>query len=446
MPKFTHKSSMSKFKLRINSRTKKASIMPSLPKSEFKLRINPRTKKASIMPVSMKLREIGFSPRPKSKLYKRKKPLVPIDKWRALFLKSVPRFSLNFAVKTIKYVAAIICHGSSCDTAEHLLWDHPVMYSNPFFKTQYDMVFTSKYGDTSNMYGGSEFVGEYLCKSLNNKVKNHTGAEFMEILDSTIHKDATVVGGKHRGIGGALGKDTILTQKDIETKDVTDLNIFMDGDHSRNDNDSIFLFKIGSINDCANVNNHNALAVNPEELLKRMPELDYVAQTARNLKRLIEPTGASLIPKDKTNTTFWSDATYQLKEFSGDPDPDNKIVRLSDIIGKKNIFPPDTVVVVYVCRSTLVDKMCSNSPNASDYSSIASTPVAHIAAMSETTPPSPGAPSAAVPSGDGDDWSFDIGEPEPTSGPATNDWSFGSAYDDAHFSTEHDWMAGSPGQ
>jgi hypothetical protein len=56
-----------------------------------------------------------------------------------------------------------------------------------------------------------------------------------------------------------------------------------------------------------------------------------------------------------------------LKEFKDDMDEEKRLVRLSDILEKKGIFPEGTVVVPYVCRSTLVDHMCARSPSPSDY-------------------------------------------------------------------------------
>ena len=216
----------------------------------------------------------------------------------------------------------------------------------------------------------------------------------MQILDSTIDRRAiTNADGTNKGIGGALGKDTILTQKNIGDN-VADLELFMDGTHApyidqnNNDNDSIFLFKFDPINNCDNVHDHNALAVNPDKLIKQKPGLDYVAQTARNLQSIIEPTSARMDP-----TTGWSDVTHQLKEIKDDPDPDKRTVRLSDILGKKGIFPEGTVVVAYVCRSTLVDNLCVETPRTSDYASVASTPTSNT---STSTPMSFAAPNTAT--------------------------------------------------
>ena len=187
---------------------------------------------------------------------------------------------------------------------------------NPLFKPKYDVVFTSKYGATSKIYGNNTSVGKYLYENLK-KHNISTGGKFMEILESTIDRGArTRADGEEIGIGGALGKNTMLSQKDIGTA-VSDLNIFMEGDHSEyispnnNDNDSIFLFKLNGDDDDPvdddysmgedeadetvrnNVQDHNVLAVNPTNLLYRRPALRYVAQTAHNLQSLIEPTGAA---------------------------------------------------------------------------------------------------------------------------------------------------------
>ena len=319
------------------------------------------------------LENLVFPPQPPRISYIRKKPYQQLEPWRKKVLRSVPpQFSSEFATKQIHYVAAIVCHGISCDQAQHLVCQgSSALCENPLFKTEYDLIFTSRYGDTSAVYGNSHLAGNYLCEKMK-KRKNGTGSDFMEILDSTIdRRDITHANRKTVvGIGGALGKDTILIQKDIGD-DVADLELFMDGTHSQyihendNDNDCIFLFKFDPINECDNVKDHNALAVNPAELIKQKSGLDYVAQAAQNLQGIIEPTNPPI--QMKANGTYWSDVTHQLKEFKDNPDPYNRIVRLSDILGKKNIFPKGTVVVTYVCRSTLVHDLCVNTPIAEDY-------------------------------------------------------------------------------
>jgi hypothetical protein len=350
------------------------------------------------------LENLVFPPQPPRISYIRKKPYQQLEPWRKKVLRSVPpQFSSKFATKQIHYVAAIICHGISCDQAQHLVCQgSSALCENPLFKTEYDVVFTSKYGDTSAVYGNSHLAGNYLCEKMKQR-KNGSGAEFMEILDSTIDRsDITSDNGKTVGIAGALGKNTILIQKDIGDN-VADVELFMDGTHSQyinkndNDNDCIFLFKFDAINECDNVNDHNALAaVNPDELIKQKAGLDYVAQAAKNLQSFIEPTTPT---QKKDNGTYWSDVTHQLKEFRDNPDPFKRIVRLSDILGKKNIFPEGTVVVTYVCRSTLVRDLCVNTPTAEDY-----TPAYHaqttLSFGSFVPPPNDfGGAAAATPTG-----------------------------------------------
>lgn len=359
----------------------------------FVLRVDPRTKSAKFVlksltahvkkpkPVTFtvrkpQLKEKVFPLQTTRKKYIRKEPYKQLDPSRKRVLRSSPSLcSPKFSKKQIKYVAAIVCHGISCDSAKHLVCQHLDTCENPLFKTEYDLVLTSRYGDTSEIYGNSHLVANYLCEKIKDR-KTGKGAEFMQILDSTIDRWAiTSADGTNKGIGGALGKDTILTQKNIGDN-VADLELFMDGTHApyidqdNNDDDSIFLFKFDPINDCDNVHDHNALTVNPGDLLKRKPGLDYVAQTAHNLQSIIEPTGAKM-------QNGWSDVTHQLKEFRDDPDPDKRTVRLSDILGKRGIFPEGTVVVAYVCRSTLDDNLCVETPRSSDYASVASTPTSN---------------------------------------------------------------------
>ena len=361
------------------------------------LRTNPHTGTVAVVkkpltfrvkkPLTLKvkkpqLKNIVFPPQSPRTSYIRKKPYQELEPWRKKVLRSVPpQFSSTFASKQIHYVAAIVCHGISCDQAQHLVCQgSSALCENPLFKTEYDMVFTSKYGDTSAVYGNSHLAGNYLCEKMKNR-KNGSGADFMEILDSTIDRRDTT---NAKGIGGALGKDTILIQKDIGDN-VADLELFMDGTHSQyindndNDNDCIFLFKFDPINDCDNVKDHNALAVNPRELIERKKGLGYVAQAAQNLQSFIEPTNPTIQTKD--NGTYWSDVTHQLKEFRDNPDPYKRIVRLSDILKKKGIFPEGTVVVTYVCRSTLVHNLCVNTPTPDDY-----TPAYHATHATHATP------------------------------------------------------------
>jgi len=360
---------------------------------KFTLRVNPHTRKAYVRkPLTIKvikpqLKQVGFPSQPPRKTFIRKEPFKQMQPSLKRILREIPpQFSPEFGAKQIKYVAAIVCHGMSCDSAKHLVCQDLVTCENPLFKTEYDVVFTSKYGDTSEVYGNSHLVGKYLCEKLKTR-KNGSGAEFMEILDSTVDRRAfTRADGTNVGFGGALGKNTILTQKDIGT-DVADLELFVEGTHSPydgvndNDNDSIFLFEIDPTNHCDNVRDHNILSIDPHELIRRRPGLVYVAQAAHNLQQIIEPTGAPFLVRNPTTGYGWSDVTHRLKEFKDDPDPDRSIVRLSDILGKKGIFPEGTVVVTYVCRSTLIDDLCVETPRRSDYRSVSSTPMA-----SEATP------------------------------------------------------------
>jgi hypothetical protein len=363
-----------------------------MPKFKFTSRVNPNIHKAHVRkpltikvrkPLTIKVRkpqlkQVVFPLQPPRKIYTRIEPYKQMQPSLKQILRSVPSLcSPEFSRKQIKYVAAIVCHGISCDSAKHLVCQHLDTCENPLFKTEYDLVLTSRYGDTSEIYGNSHLVANYLCKKIKDR-KTGNGAEFMQILDSTIDRRAiTNADGTNKGIGGALGKDTILTQKNIGDN-VADLELFMDGTHSPfvddndNDNDSIFLFELDPTNDCVNVSDHNALAVNPDELIQRRPGLAYVAQAARNLQSFIEPTNAPLVPTG-TGTMLHSDVTHRLK--------DKSIVRLSDILGKKDVFPEGTVVVTYVCRSTLIDDLCVVSPTCSDYRSVQSTPMA-----SEATP------------------------------------------------------------
>jgi hypothetical protein len=167
---------------------------------------------------------------------------------------------------------------------------------------------------------------------------------------------------------GKLHKTAALKQRD-QGSNVSDLNIFMSGLHSPTRIDGIYLFEVGK--PCGPSQHHNAMTVDPARLVQTHPELFHVAQTAMNLQSFIEPTTfhgvrhphSTLQQHDTVVTKDWMGVQYQLKE-----NQDN--VRLSDVVGKEGIFPPNTVVIAYVCR--MVDslpKQSYDSPVTSDYTS-----------------------------------------------------------------------------
>jgi hypothetical protein len=322
------------------------------------LRVDPRTKQARVikpltMTITMKkphLKAKVFPPRRPSKSYKRKKPNIPMP------LQPKIQFSAAFAKKNIQYVAMIMCHGSSCDSIHRC--------KNPTFETKYDLIWSSPHGTSTTTHGPPHEVYHHLCNVVNSRTNADTpltGKSFMTALNSTINLHDLFDLGK-------LHKTAALKQRD-QGSNVSDLNIFMSGLHSPTRIDGIYLFEVGK--PCGPSQHHNAMTVDPARLVQTHPDLFHVAQTAMNLQSFIEPTTfhgvrhphSTLQQHDTAVTKDWMGVQYQLKE-----NQDN--VRLSDVVGKEGIFPPNTVVIAYVCR--MVDslpKQSYDSPVTSDYTS-----------------------------------------------------------------------------
>lgn len=322
------------------------------------LRVNPSTRTAHVKipkPVFFtvrkpQLKENVFPPRRPSKTYKRKKPNVPIP------LQPKVQYSASFAKKNIQYVAMIMCHGSSCDSIHRC--------ENPIFETKYDLILTSPHGTATTTHGPPHEVYRHLCNVVNshsNAATPLTGKTFMTALSSTINYHESFDLGK-------LHKNATLKQRDQGSK-VADLNIFMSGLHTPSRVDGIYLFEVGK--PCETPHDHNVMTVNPALLLQTHPELLYVAQTAMNLQSFIKPTTFHGVrhpqpQDDKVIAKDWMDVQYQLKE-----NHDN--VRLSDVVGKEGIFPPNTVVIAYVCRMVAsLPKQPLHSPTSSVYTSASS--------------------------------------------------------------------------
>jgi hypothetical protein len=139
-------------------------------------------------------------------------------------------------------------------------------------------------------------------------------------------------------------KHTFFKQHD-EGSNVSDLNIFRNGcSNFQQGICGIYLFKIDE--ECDDPADHNAMTVSPEELFNRNPRLRYVAETAQNLQSFIEPTanyGVIRVQNTSAHPKYCFHPQYQLKETKG-------TVYLSDVLGKKGIFPPNTAVIGHVCR------------------------------------------------------------------------------------------------
>jgi hypothetical protein len=321
------------------------SIMPRVT-----LRVNPSTRTARVKKLTLKkpqLKENVFPPRRPSKSYKRKKPNMPV------LLQPKVQFSASFAKKNIQYVAMIMCHGSSCDSIHRC--------ENPRFETKYDLILTSPHGTATTTHGPPHEVYRHLCNRYVNAATPLTGKSFMNALSSTINYHETFDLGK-------LHKNATLKQRDQGTN-VADLNIFMSGLHTPSRVDGIYLFEVGK--PCETPHDHNVMTVNPALLLQTHPELLHVAQTAMNLQSFIEPTEVHGVrhpqpQDDKVVAMDWMDVQYQLKE-----NHDN--VRLSDVVGKEGIFPPNTVVIAYVCRVVhSLPRQALHSPTSSVYTSASS--------------------------------------------------------------------------
>lgn len=298
---------------------------------------------------------IVFPGRPKSKTYRRKKPLRKYTGSDRIV------YSLAFANKPIQYVAMIICHGSSCEAPRCV---------NPMFETKYDYVSTAKYGNKTSTYGIPQQIYNRLCTTISTTINDpptpFTGSQFMHALQTTIRTG-------QQSYTGKLHEDASCKQHDPGSW-VSDLDIFREGFHSQNSIEGIYLFEVGK--PCEPSQNHNAMTVNPALLLQTHPELLYVAQTAMHLQSFIEPTeyhGRAVSVTHRFDprtsqvvTKYQLDCQYRLKKTK-------EMVRLSDVLGIEGIFPPNTVVVSYVCRVIpSLPSQSYDSPHPSDYMSTSS--------------------------------------------------------------------------
>jgi hypothetical protein len=280
---------------------------------------------------------LAFPTRPPSKKYRRKRALRPYTGSDRII------FSHAFATKPVDYVALLITHGSSRETPSSDLIE------NPRFKTEYDYISTTKHGDAAAAYHIPQTIYKRICTTINEprKMFNEpfTGAELMHALRSNLHfgfgifDEPTDVSGKFHK------KHTFFKQHD-EGSNVSDLNIFQDGcSNFQQGICGIYLFKIDE--ECDDPADHNAMTVSPEELFNRNSRLQYVAETAQKLQSFIEPTanyGVIRVQNTSAHPKYCLDhPQYQLKENKG-------TVYLSDVLGKKGIFPPNTVVIGHVCR------------------------------------------------------------------------------------------------
>jgi hypothetical protein len=254
-------------------------------------------------------------------------------------------FSVMHLQQNRYYVALLITHGSSRETPSSDLIE------NPRFKTEYDYISTTKHGDAAAAYHIPQTIYKRICttineprKMFNERSQPFTGAELMHALRSNLHfgfgifDEPTDVSGKFHK------KHTFFKQHD-EGSNVSDLNIFRNGcSNFQQGICGIYLFKIDE--ECDDPADHNAMTVSPEELFNRNPRLRYVAETAQNLQSFIEPTanyGVIRVQNTSAHPKYCFHPQYQLKETKG-------TVYLSDVLGKKGIFPPNTAVIGHVCR------------------------------------------------------------------------------------------------
>lgn len=334
------------------------------------LHINPNTRKAYVKKPILNLGRLpGRISKPKT--YRRKKDLIQTQ---TTHISTKVSYTDKFAKKPIQYVAMIMCHGSSCDSIHRCI--------NPMFETKYDLILTSPHGTCTTTHGPPHEVYNHLCNAVNSRMNADTpltGKSFMTALKSTINYDSYDLGQLH--------KNSNLKQRD-QGSNAPDLNIFMSGLHSPDRIDGIYLFEVG--HPCEPLHEHNVMTVNPTLLFEKHPDLWYVAQTASNLQSFIEPTEFHgvrhphrILKRGVVVTKDWMDVQYKLKG-----NPDN--VRLSDVVGTEGIFPPNTVVVGYVCRKIeLLPPIQYDSPGASDYTTATSSAASSIS-------PGDAAASAAV--------------------------------------------------
>ena len=336
--------------LRVKKPSPSPSPPPPSPSSKQSLKFTIKKPTPTLDP------PIAFPGRPQSKTYRRKKPLRKYTGSNRIIC------SHKFGKNPIQYVAMIICHGSSCDD------EKGKSCVNPMFQTEYDYVSVTKHGDFAMAHNTPQHIYLRLCLAIHESrvlpddyLHPLTGYEFMHALKSTIHFGFGIFD-EPTNISGKLHKNSFLKQHDAGST-ISDLNIFQTG-HVKFENAiyGIYLFKIDE--DCMPDEDHNVMTVSPQKLLTKTPSLRYVAETARNLQSFIEPNGSH---------------AYKLKE-------NKDTVRLSDVLDKKGIFPPNTVVVGYVCRriGTLPSQQY-DSPYASDYTTERSTMSSSSASSSSPT-------------------------------------------------------------
>jgi hypothetical protein len=160
----------------------------------------------------------------------------------------------------------------------------------------------------------------------------------MNATELSIDKNPVVKNGIEMAQIGALGKDTILTQKD-EGSVVTNLEIFSYGEYYSDDVDGIFLFKIGDM--CPplkDIGKHNV--ANAAQMASPIP---YIASVAANVERLIGLTPTANVPHIGPDGKQYIDASHTLR--------DGRPVKLSDVLGMKGVFPKNTTVIATICRS-----------------------------------------------------------------------------------------------
>lgn len=396
--------------LHVQAMTKKISINVKKPDNKLTIRVK-RANRTIRVTRPPQLKTPDFPEYVPSKLYRRKKLPMPLTPHEQLHGKTFQHPGLDYEVKDVNYVAVVVCHGIARDRCDPMI----PYCSDPMVETEYDVIFTSKFGDTTKIFGTSNEVCEYLCENIGfiNRSNGPSikGHGLMDALKSTIDAHSRVKGNVEVGIAGSLSKDTLLTQKDKGTR-VSNLEIFMDGEHRLGDVDGIFLFKIGE--PCNPIADHNALSVVPTTLLREQPHLRYVAQSAHNLQSFIVPTGS--VPEqdgnyDNGDQRWWMDASYTLKDKSP--------VKLSDVLDKKGLFPEDTTVIAYVCRSASIPHAAHHSPIGTDYTTDGSSMARSESAKSEssmTSKPSAGSATSVGRNHDSNwsNWSND------------SDWSNGS--------------------
>jgi len=113
--------------------------------------------KKLIIRVKRPLKTPKFPPYMPSLMYRRKHEPVQLQQPHSRM-----NFSEVYAGKDVKYLAVVSCHGAARD-----LCDPAIPHcTDPLFETEYDVIFTCAFGETTSTFGTSHEVCQRLCTNI----------------------------------------------------------------------------------------------------------------------------------------------------------------------------------------------------------------------------------------------------------------------------------------